>query len=113
LPVATACDSERCWLFVSPVPLELKAGVSNLFSWAAWRLSDVEEKKDRMETIFLGNPVSVLGAFDGEDNSGVLKRLADGRDVVGTRFPNAVLKIADRHFAKIGLCGKSHSRPVQ
>jgi hypothetical protein len=39
--------------------------------------------------------------------------LAHGSDVMGTRFPNAVLKIADRHFAKIGLCGKSDPRPVQ
>ena len=52
-------------------------------------------------------------AFDSEDNSSVLKRLAHGSYVMGTRLPNAILKIADRHFAKIGLCAKSHARPVQ
>ena len=37
------------------------------------------------------------------EQAGVLKCLAHGRDVVGG-FLNAVLKIADRHFAKISLC---------
>ncbi|ESZ56631.1 hypothetical protein X729_24125 [Mesorhizobium sp. L103C131B0] len=51
--------------------------------------------------------------MDGENDSGILKRFADGGEVVGTRFPEFVLKIADHHLAKIGLGGKSHTRPVQ
>lgn len=65
------------------------------------------------ETIIIFRAGERWSASDGEDNSGVLKGLAHGSDVMGTRFPNAVLKIADRHFAKIGLCGKSDPRPVQ
>lgn len=52
-------------------------------------------------------------AFIGEDDSGVLNRLAYSPDVVGTGCPNAVLKVPYCHFTKICLCAKSHARPVQ